>query len=143
MRGSGFLAEVCLYSSTQLFVPALPDCIAVLLGLKITTLMLFPKTCDTPESYLKAKVINGRGGRIRTADPLLPKQMRYQAALHPDKGQDNRKTPGKARLLAEKLTGECGIGKESQYRRISHTSSSHHATTNVTFTLLFFEEKNF
>ena len=26
----------------------------------------------------------GRGGRIRTADPLLPKQMRYQAALHPD-----------------------------------------------------------
>ena len=27
----------------------------------------------------------GRGGRIRTADPLLPKQMRYQPALHPDK----------------------------------------------------------
>ncbi len=28
----------------------------------------------------------GRGGRIRTADPLLPKQLRYQAALHPDGG---------------------------------------------------------
>ena len=27
--------------------------------------------------------INGRGGEIRTPDPLLPKQMRYQAALHP------------------------------------------------------------
>jgi integrase len=26
----------------------------------------------------------GRGGRIRTCDPLLPKQVRYQAALHPD-----------------------------------------------------------
>ena len=27
---------------------------------------------------------NGRGGGIRTPDPLLPKQMRYQAALRPD-----------------------------------------------------------
>ena len=26
----------------------------------------------------------GRGERIRTSDPLLPKQMRYQAAPHPD-----------------------------------------------------------
>ncbi len=26
----------------------------------------------------------GRGGGIRTRDPLLPKQMRYQAALRPD-----------------------------------------------------------
>ena len=26
----------------------------------------------------------GRGDRIRTCDPLLPKQMRYQAALLPD-----------------------------------------------------------
>ena len=29
--------------------------------------------------------VNGRGGLIRTDDPLLPKQMRYQAALRPDK----------------------------------------------------------
>jgi hypothetical protein len=28
----------------------------------------------------------GRGDRIRTYDPLLPKQMRYQAALLPDWG---------------------------------------------------------
>ena len=27
---------------------------------------------------------NGRGDRIRTCDPLLPKQMRYQTALLPD-----------------------------------------------------------
>src|SRR5690606_14676845 len=27
---------------------------------------------------------DGRGGGIRTRDPLLPKQMRYQAALRPD-----------------------------------------------------------
>ena len=29
-------------------------------------------------------VWNGRGGGIRTPDPLLPKQMRYQTALRPD-----------------------------------------------------------
>ena len=29
-------------------------------------------------------VLNGRGERIRTFDPLLPKQMRYQAAPRPD-----------------------------------------------------------
>ena len=29
--------------------------------------------------------VTGRGGGIRTPDPLLPKQLRYQAALHPDK----------------------------------------------------------
>ena len=27
---------------------------------------------------------NGRGDRIRTYDILLPKQARYQAALHPE-----------------------------------------------------------
>ena len=26
----------------------------------------------------------GRGEKIRTSDPLLPKQVRYQAALRPD-----------------------------------------------------------
>ena len=28
--------------------------------------------------------LDGRGERIRTFDPLVPNQMRYQAALHPD-----------------------------------------------------------
>lgn len=32
----------------------------------------------------KAKRKNGRGDWIRTSDPLLPKQLRYQAALHPE-----------------------------------------------------------
>ncbi len=27
---------------------------------------------------------NGRGDRIRTYDPLRPRQVRYQAALRPD-----------------------------------------------------------
>ena len=30
-------------------------------------------------------VSSGRGSWIRTNDPLLPKQMRYQAALYPDR----------------------------------------------------------
>jgi hypothetical protein len=29
---------------------------------------------------------SGRGERIRTFDPLVPNQMRYQAALRPDIG---------------------------------------------------------
>ena len=29
----------------------------------------------------------GRGERIRTSDPLLPKQLRYQAALHPEQAR--------------------------------------------------------
>ena len=29
-------------------------------------------------------VSSGRGSWIRTNDPLLPKQMRYQTALYPD-----------------------------------------------------------
>ena len=30
-------------------------------------------------------IISGRDGGIRTPDPLLPRQVRYQAALHPAK----------------------------------------------------------
>ena len=30
----------------------------------------------------KPLLANGRSGEIRTPDPLLPKQVRYQAALH-------------------------------------------------------------
>jgi hypothetical protein len=35
------------------------------------------------------KVKSGRGGGIRTRDPLLPKQMRYQAALRPEQTYSN------------------------------------------------------
>src|SRR4051794_12515540 len=37
--------------------------------------------CSVQLSYGEG---NGRGERIRTSDPLLPKQVRYQTALHPD-----------------------------------------------------------
>ena len=30
---------------------------------------------------------SGREGEIRTRDPLLPKQVRYQAALLPERGR--------------------------------------------------------
>ena len=35
-------------------------------------------------SLVLSILFNGRGGGIRTPGPLLPKQMRYQAALRPD-----------------------------------------------------------
>src|ERR1700741_665149 len=36
---------------------------------------------------LASRAKAGRGGEIRTRDPLLPKQMRYQAAPHPGRGR--------------------------------------------------------
>ena len=45
---------------------------------------------------LRALIVIGRGGEIRTPDILLPKQTRYQAALHPEKpslGQTSRILP--------------------------------------------------
>ena len=40
---------------------------------------------------LKAFIMSlGRGERIRTFDPLVPNQMRYQAALRPDSWYSNR-----------------------------------------------------
>ena len=53
--------------------------------------MLYPVELRAPNLKLIASAGSvylqkiGRGGRIRTADPLLPKQLRYQAALHPEK----------------------------------------------------------
>ena len=34
-------------------------------------------------------LINGRGERIRTSDPLCPRQVRYQTALRPDKNESS------------------------------------------------------
>jgi hypothetical protein len=34
--------------------------------------------------FERTKIKNGRGGGIRTPDPLVPNQMRYQTALRPD-----------------------------------------------------------
>ena len=55
---------------------------ARLAGLEPATLGLEGR-CSIQMSY-KRFIKNGRGGEIRTPDPLLPKQLRYQAALHPD-----------------------------------------------------------
>ncbi len=41
--------------------------------------------CSIQLSYgQRSRELNGRGERIRTFDPLVPNQMRYQAALRPD-----------------------------------------------------------
>ncbi len=37
-----------------------------------------------PQNRSSEVLIFGRGGGIRTHDPLLPKQMRYRAALRPE-----------------------------------------------------------
>ncbi|SJM93352.1 hypothetical protein CRENPOLYSF2_3260005 [Crenothrix polyspora] len=47
------------------------------------------RTCDPQLRRLvlypvELQAQNGRGGGIRTPDILLPKQARYQTALHPD-----------------------------------------------------------
>ena len=47
---------------------------------QLRRLMLYPIELRALRLVLK----NGRGGEIRTPDPLLPKQLRYQAALHPE-----------------------------------------------------------
>ena len=43
--------------------------------------------CATKAARTASNINNlhGRGGGIRTPDPLLPKQMRYQTALRPDR----------------------------------------------------------
>ena len=49
---------------------------------------------------------DGRGGPIRTDDPLLPKQMRYQAAPRPDILSSYRrgtKVPRRPQTLAVRL----------------------------------------
>jgi hypothetical protein len=39
---------------------------------------------NTAKRFSPNRLVIGRGGGIRTPDPLLPKQMRYQTALRPD-----------------------------------------------------------
>ena len=42
-----------------------------------------------PASTAGPTGLTGRGGEIRTPDILLPKQARYRAALHPEKGAND------------------------------------------------------
>ena len=39
---------------------------------------------DDPENLCNSLILNGRGERIRTSDPLVPNQVRYQTALRPE-----------------------------------------------------------
>ncbi len=41
--------------------------------------------CSIHLSYGRSTKQIGRGGEIRTPDPLVPNQLRYQTALHPDR----------------------------------------------------------
>jgi hypothetical protein len=36
------------------------------------------------ENRWMSLILNGRGERIRTSDPLVPNQVRYQTALRPE-----------------------------------------------------------
>ncbi len=46
--------------------------------------MLIFFNIEIKKPALAGFLISGRGGGIRTRDPLHPMQVRYQAALHPD-----------------------------------------------------------
>ena len=54
----------------------------------------------------------GRGREIRTPDPLLPKQMRYQTAPCPDARFSARTSPGRGRIL--RGHDDTGAGKAKQ-----------------------------
>ena len=62
----------------------------------------------------------GPGEGIRTPGPLLPKQMRYQTALHPD---INGGECGIRTRNATPFTGECGLGGFRD-RCIDHSANS-------------------
>ena len=46
--------------------------------------MVLPKRYLYPQNIQLINIYFGRGGEIRTPDPLVPNQMRYQTALRPD-----------------------------------------------------------
>src|SRR5690606_28333419 len=69
--------------------------LVVIPGIKnLLPIKLEGKYLETPNKKGLQKLCrpfqSGRGGGIRTRDPLLPKQMRYQAALRPEDANHNR-----------------------------------------------------
>ena len=72
----------------------------------------------------------GRGGGIRTPDPLLPKQMRYQATLRPDLrivSQSRRHAcrPAQARNQTISKTGARKIAPRATAITNKNTQSRH------------------
>ena len=43
------------------------------------------------KTQLLLSLLNGRDDMIRTCDPLVPSEVRYQAALHPVEGKSSPK----------------------------------------------------
>src|SRR5215470_15998800 len=80
-------------SSIQSLVRASPDCIAVRAGLKMRAII-------AASLSLQSTVHDGRGGGIRTRDPLLPKQVLYQAELRPDARPRRAKVPASLGVLS-------------------------------------------
>src|SRR5450830_1346539 len=70
----------------------------------------------------------GRGGGIRTPDPLLPKQMRYQAALRPD----SIDYPTSAVLIAGTANGELPTAYCELFLKLIPFASGPRQTTRIT-----------
>src|SRR5690606_15110122 len=82
-----------------------------------------PRSSYAEEDMVVSLVEVGRGDMIRTWDPLLPKEMRYQAALRPDwtanstmgpaTGPIRRRRAGVSPEAATRAAGGCG---DNMYR---------------------------
>jgi hypothetical protein len=68
-------------SVTKDYMPSARVCV----GQRMGQFSIFARKKKRVSSYrLETLGITGRGGGIRTRDPLHPMQVRYQAALRPD-----------------------------------------------------------
>ncbi len=75
----------------------------------------------------------GRGGVIRTRDPLLPKQMRYQAALRPElvlsldlmgcSTSKSKRKIGTARSIQPDMSAQPTLIERTEIRQISRQSA--------------------
>ncbi len=75
---------------------------------------------------------DGRGGGIRTPDPLLPKQMRYQTALRPDTAIiSTRRQPPGAGTRAAAATQPCPCNDEGIVKRPDRKSRSFCQDSNL------------
>ena len=54
---------------------------------QLRRLVLYPAELRADPVLTLTEQMFGRGGEIRTPDILLPKQVRYQTALHPEGGE--------------------------------------------------------
>ena len=74
-RGIAFICYVLLF-----YALFLPDSSAPALGAFESCMLIF---CNKKEA-IRLLLLNGRDDTIRTCDPFVPSEVRYQAAPHPD-----------------------------------------------------------